>query len=344
MIKVLLVEDEPLVRRGIRSMIPFQQFGMELIGEASSGEEALEIMGKRPVDLVFTDISMPGMDGLELIQMMRERYPSIRSVVLTCHQDFGYLQNAMRLGAIDYIVKTQVDDDSVLELLRRIVVQCKPSEQTSPSVIKPINQGELSRSWQSLIWLVDQEKFEELTAGSSANLSANDWKLMLIRSFDEWLMKCPSLAAFRNEKETLCSKDSISGIKEWLDSFRQSAQRLMRNTMYSEEVIYSIVRAIDILNEHAGERLNQADICKMINMSISYFSKCFKELVGITFVEYAQDMNIRLAQQLLQTTNYPVYQIAEQSSFSDVKYFGKIFRQKTGSSPSEFRMKFRGNP
>jgi len=347
MIKVLLVEDEPLVRRGIRSMMPFQQFGMELAGEAASGEEALKVLEIMPIDLVFTDISMPGMDGLELIQILKKRYSHVRSVVLTCHQDFDFLQRALRLGAIDYIVKTQLDDDSVIDLLRRVsslIVSSTEREQAHLPIEIHADYEELTLRWEALIWLVDQGEFEQLAAISVTQLQPNVWESILTRAFNNWLIKCPSLEPLRSTGATLYEKESLHSLKEWVETFRKEAHMLLRNKMFSEEVISSIVRALDLLHAHTGEKLNQADICKAINMSISYFSKCFKEIVGISFVAYTQDMNIRMAQHLLQTTNYPIYQVAEQSGFHDEKYFGKIFRQKIGRPPSEFRLLFRGNP
>jgi len=346
-IKALLVEDEPLVRRGIRSMMPFGQFGMELVGEASSGEEALEALGRGEVDLLFTDISMPGMDGLEFIGIVREKYPHIRCVVLTCHQEFDFLQRALRLGAIDYIVKTQLDDDSVVELLQRVSAQFEQSSEKRDGQASgqeaSADQADLEQGWRSLGWLLDHTALEEMLAESVKSLQAAEWKQLLGRALDNWLIKCPVLETLRTKEAGLAAADTINALKEWVRQFRHEALSLLRNTMYSEEVIHAILRSVDLLNKHAGEKINQADICKEINMSISYFSKCFKEIVGISFVAYAQDMNIRLAQHLLQTTNHPIYQIAEQSGFQDEKYFGKIFRQKSGKSPSEYRMQYRGN-
>lgn len=346
MIKAFLVEDEPLVRRGIRSMMSFNQFGIELVGEASSGEEALAALEQVPIDLVFTDISMPGMDGLELIQRIRERYPHIRCVVLTCHQDFEFLQRALRMGAIDYMVETQLDDDSATDLLQRLVGQFEQTQDSRGISPVPaddfIDHSELERSWNTLGWLFDQSEFERILAESLHSLQAAKWKQLLLSSFENWLVICPSLEPIRSMEAELLPKESMTELKEWIASIRDEAKRRLRNTRYSEEVIQSIIRSVDLLNKQAGERFTQADICKAINMSISYFSKCFKEVIGLSFVTYVQEMNIRVAQYLLKTTNSPIYQVAEQSGFFDEKYFGKIFRLKTGHSPSEYRMQFRG--
>ncbi|MCJ8013634.1 response regulator [Paenibacillus sp. KQZ6P-2] len=120
MIKALIVDDEKLVRKGIISVFPWDQYQIEIMGEAGNGEIALKLLQENPAELIFVDLTMPVMGGLELMRKVRERFPDTWMVVLTCHQDFNYVQEAMRLGAIDYIVKTQLDQETIEEILARI--------------------------------------------------------------------------------------------------------------------------------------------------------------------------------------------------------------------------------
>jgi len=117
---VLIVDDEWLVRQGLKTLMPWEEFNMTVVGEASDGEEALIMASEQLIDLMFIDLTMPVMDGFELMREMRASFPSVKIVVLTCHQDFDYLQEAMRLGAIDYIVKTKLVKDKMTEALQRI--------------------------------------------------------------------------------------------------------------------------------------------------------------------------------------------------------------------------------
>jgi two-component system, response regulator YesN len=120
MIKAVVVDDEKLVRKGFISMINWAAFGMVIVGEAADGHSALELLKHTDADLLFTDITMPGMSGFELIRQVRQQFPHIRSVVLTCHHEFDYVQEALRLGAIDYIVKTLLELESADETIARI--------------------------------------------------------------------------------------------------------------------------------------------------------------------------------------------------------------------------------
>ncbi|TVY03089.1 response regulator transcription factor [Cohnella terricola] len=142
MIKVLVVDDDHLVRRGFISMMPWSQHGMEVVGEASNGLKALEFLQEHSVDLLIVDLLMPIMSGMELMREVRKLYPSLHIVVLTFHQEFEYIQESLRLGAVDYITKLELENeqmDSVLERISQRVLektrdQTKPADQTSQSI------------------------------------------------------------------------------------------------------------------------------------------------------------------------------------------------------------------
>ncbi|MFH5182459.1 response regulator [Paenibacillus sp. TAB 01] len=118
-IKMLIVDDEPIICRGIRETIPWDQIGVEVAGEAYDGLEALEAIGSGPVDLVLTDVHMDGMDGLALSKMLREQYPDTRIIILSGYDDFEYARQAIRIGVEDYLLKP-VDVDELMGMVKRI--------------------------------------------------------------------------------------------------------------------------------------------------------------------------------------------------------------------------------
>ncbi|WP_199616120.1 response regulator transcription factor [Paenibacillus alkalitolerans] len=120
MIKVLVVDDDKLVRKGLISAMPWADFDMQVVGEANNGEKALEFLASNEVDLMLTDLAMPVMSGIELMRAARRKYPKLFIVVLTLHQDFDYIQEALRLGAIDYIAKVQLEKERFEEVLGRV--------------------------------------------------------------------------------------------------------------------------------------------------------------------------------------------------------------------------------
>ena len=143
MIRVLIVDDEKIVRKGLASFMPWKEFGMVVVGEASNGENALQFMETNKVDLLLTDLSMPVMSGIELMREVRQRYPHIQIVVMTLHQEFEYVQEALRLGAIDYIAKTQLEKEQFEDVLGRIASLI---EQRDPLKATPTLQDEIDQA------------------------------------------------------------------------------------------------------------------------------------------------------------------------------------------------------
>ena len=105
MLRTFLVEDEVVVRETIKRMIPWEQYGYELVGEASDGEMALPLIRKNKPDLLITDIKMPFMDGLTLSKLVRKELPNIKIVILSGYDDFNYAKQAISIGVEDYLLK-----------------------------------------------------------------------------------------------------------------------------------------------------------------------------------------------------------------------------------------------
>ncbi len=120
MLNVLIVDDEPYIREGLRILVDWEAEGFSIIGEASDGLEALEMLEFVQADLLITDISMPGMGGLHLLRELRERgMEDVHVVVLSGYREFSYAQTAMKYNCLDYIIKP-INKDELLGILRKI--------------------------------------------------------------------------------------------------------------------------------------------------------------------------------------------------------------------------------
>ncbi|WP_337102167.1 response regulator [Paenibacillus sp. YIM B09110] len=118
--KVLIVDDEVLARVGIKSFVQWNEAGFEVVGEAENGEKALALIHKLQPDIVITDIHMPVMNGIELIKAAKAENLSVKFVVLSAYNDFEYVKEAMKLGASDYILKLEMESDTLTELLNHL--------------------------------------------------------------------------------------------------------------------------------------------------------------------------------------------------------------------------------
>lgn len=120
MYKLLIADDEPLIRRGIRSLVHLSDIGISGVFEAGDGEEAFEVAEAETPDIILMDINMPGTDGLTAAARIRERHPDAVIVILTGYSYFEYAQTAIRAGVDDYILKP-VSKDDIEAVLKKAV-------------------------------------------------------------------------------------------------------------------------------------------------------------------------------------------------------------------------------
>ena len=133
MYKVLIVDDELLIRQGMRNMIHWEELGMEIVRDVDSGEKAFAYLCEKSVDILITDIRMEGMDGLTLIQKAKEKYPHIHCIILSGYDDFEYTKKAIRLGIENYILKP-VDEYELLDTLCSIAQKLSQEEKGENSI------------------------------------------------------------------------------------------------------------------------------------------------------------------------------------------------------------------
>ena len=119
MLKIFLAEDEVVVRETIKRMIPWEELGFELVGEAADGEMALPLLIRQQPDLLITDIKMPFMDGLTLARLAKKEIPGLKVVILSGYDDFNYAKQAIGIGVEDYLLKS-ITKNALIERLSEI--------------------------------------------------------------------------------------------------------------------------------------------------------------------------------------------------------------------------------
>jgi two-component system, response regulator YesN len=116
--RVVIVDDEILIRQGIKHYLNWEQEGFEIVGEASNGQEALQIIEATCPHIVITDMVMPIMDGEELTRIVKERYPQIEIIILSSFGEFDYVRSTFQSGVVDYILKPKLEAKGLLKALR----------------------------------------------------------------------------------------------------------------------------------------------------------------------------------------------------------------------------------
>ncbi|WP_339315372.1 response regulator [Paenibacillus sp. FSL R10-2734] len=150
MLTLMIAEDETAIRNGLVHMTNWEQIGIQFIGAASNGTEALEMIQANPPDLLLTDIRMPGIDGLELVSKLRTISPESICVLLTGYNDFSYAQAAIRSGAFDFILKPSNPEEIIQTLLRAMNTYKK-----NTTLKNTVNT--LEERWRQHLYLLESE-------------------------------------------------------------------------------------------------------------------------------------------------------------------------------------------
>ena len=333
MIKVLVVDDDKLARKGIISLLDWQKHHMQVVGDVQNGKAALEFLKENEVDLVFVDIDMPEMDGIEFMERCSQEKPEILFVVLTFYEEFSYAQSAIRLGSLDYISKAALefsDSDAILERIER------KYEERNKSIIKTRVRDEkewqeLKEQWESLYWVFDTIFYRELlekTKGYRPDIRVLERQMVrCVGKIDEMLER---------HDTNIPWFQSIEELLEWIDQMRTEYRN--SDSLKGNEVV-SIMKAVKIVESDFTKHIHASEVASEIGISRSYFSVRFKKYVGVTFGDFIQNLRLQKSQKLLLETKLSVMEIAYQSGYEDVYYFNRVFREKMKCSPSEYRKK-----
>jgi two-component system response regulator YesN len=356
MIRVLIVDDDKLARKGLISIMPWLSHGMEVVGEAANGVKALEFLKEHPVDLMFVDLAMPVMSGIELLQETRSKYPNLRFVVLTFHEDFEYVQTALRLGAMDYISKVRMekyekeDFDLVFKNIQ-LSMESDPRQRMVKSMqpcveINSLPLGEnssfneeqwskIEKDWRELYWLFNDIEFERLCEQTfKVHLPITRIKRIFIHIISQ------VEGTIHITVESWPNADDEQSAIEWIKNFRESLYLRAKETISLSETSICVFKAVIYIHEQIATPIHAHIVSAKVSMSRSYFCQCFKKMVGITFNDYVRQERISQAKLLLCQSNQSIGNIAQEVGYTDVKYFSHIFKEQTNLLPSEFRNQF----
>jgi len=260
MVKILIVDDEYLVRHGLRETIPWAELGIQIVGEAENGKKGWEAALQYQPDIILTDIKMPVMDGIEMMRMIRDSGMKPSFIVLSGYGEFDYAKGALRYGAVEYILKPVENED-----LLTTIIQVR--EQISrEQIISRIGKEKLIDDLLVLLKAIRTKKTRlssQIVADALAYIHEHYAEDIAIEDLARHLMISPFylMRLFKGNMNTT--------LIDYLIEYRiEQAKSLLKERKYK---IYEV-----------GHKVGYSDS--------RYFGKLFKRATGLTPLEYMKNV------------------------------------------------------
>ncbi|QTH42529.1 response regulator [Cohnella sp. LGH] len=337
MLSVMLVDDEPLIRRGLKKLIDWQLHGFRIVGEADNGEEALELVAREETDIVVTDLKMPAMNGLELSEALKARFPTLKVIVLTGYDDFPYVQQSIRNGVADYLLKP-VNADALVRSLLQIRKQLEEERYRYPfdieaSLLDAVKAADAEAAAAAVHALFDE--LHKYKVPQEIVLRICDTvRLSLDRLLDQ---ESSSLKDILRKNNLEKDEGRLPNAREELRADLLHIVSCLCDHRQGYANKRTIQAVIDDIERNFQQDITLGDLAAKFYLNASYLSQLFKSETGETFSNYVIKLRIEKAKRLLGDPNMKIQDISELVGYGDPKYFGQLFKRMTGMLPSEYR-------
>lgn len=357
MIRALVVEDSPIIRQSLCKSIERYDGSIVVSGEAMNGVKALEWLEHHHADLCITDIKMPAMDGLELIDAINHRYPWMASIVVSSYDDFEYARQSIQLKALDYILKP-IDEqllhaslDNVSVILNRqrekdaahLLLQKLPFYHSLMD--RWVEHIKTSRVETMPTLIVDTlDRLEQWIDGRYELLHpiAKAWVRTVRDECQERLLQVElsggeehelGFHALPIEKVRFFSRlQAVQGLEEGANRLL-SAIRGLRDEQ-NARIIEEIKKMI---RESHGRDVPLQRLAEKVALNKTYMCTLFKQETDMTIGQYMIVERMNAARELLVNSSDRVYEVANAVGYEDVDYFTMVFKKHFGLTPVEYR-------
>lgn len=352
--KIMIVDDEKLLRNGFKNMTNWASKGIDIIGEAMNGEDALGKLKIISPDVVITDIKMPIMDGVTLTKKIKELYPHILVLVLSSYDDYDYVRDSMKNGASDYLLKASIDIDELCDTLKRITQSTQDAHLIS---YQTINHESISLNFnidklkiQQYLELHQYDILKEYVTtifkmSSPIPITYMQDILRELFFFMEYTLDTLGLIDkdLKNRKYiNIATVNSITTLQESINWFNSIVDEISNCSINHNKKHTEIINQINsYIEENYTSSISLSNIAEKFFINKNYLCDIFKSETNSTINDYITNLRIDKSKELIRDTSLTLTQIAYQIGYQNTSYFNRVFRKKTGISPSEYMKLYR---
>ncbi len=330
--RLMLVDDEPWALAGIEEIIDWTQEGFSVVARCECAAEAIAQAGRVCPDAVITDIRMPDMTGIELVQRLRKKLPDVQCVVVSAYSDFEVAREAIRLSAVHYLLKPLAASDvrEAAKMLRDKLGQIDRPKQ-------PLSQA----------MAIDPEHpvFPDAPGGTDCYLVLSETDFRLPARENGWCQPVliGGLMGFLTDYYPAdlpegCGLSMPGQPGEWL--LRTARASLVGGVVFVQDTGRGQLSVAEIqlyLIENMRNEITLKDLAAHFFVTETYLCDRFKKQTGESIMSFLRRIRMHRAQNLLMASRLSLREVAYQCGYSDYSYFGRQFKAEVGITPDLFR-------
>ncbi|MBO4395671.1 MAG: response regulator [Eubacterium sp.] len=343
-IKVYLVEDEFVIREGIKKNINWGENGLEFCGDAPDGELALkEIREKRP-EIVITDIRMPFMDGLELSKRIKDELPSTEIIVLSGYGEFEYAKECIRIGVSEYLLKP-ISREDLLAKVNVIADKIRARHVSHDIGSGDVGQIDRDKIREFMCFAAPEEAsafVDKMVEESGEGMRSQMFRQYVMMDVYFTVIKYMEELGIKKEQQDELAVDAsvtadydetINCLKELLKHAIE-LRGMVRHSKHSD----AVERVLRYVEEHyKDEDLSLNQVADHVGFSANHLSTVFHQEYGKSFVKYLTDFRMSKAKKLLRETGMRSSDVCYEVGYKDPHYFSSIFKKTQGMTPTQYR-------
>lgn len=340
MFTIVIVEDEPIEREALKVIInKWVEHSVNLL-EATSGSEAIQIINNTPIDLMLLDINIPHPNGVEVLRHLRSINTQTKVIVTTAVDDFDIARNMIGLKIDEYLLKPirpLVLINHIKSFLNINPEKYQQDKLIIDQLIDALDNNlyakwmQISRSYVDCVYSQQtyspQERIDELLYIIKQVIDRRGWSLEILKKQIE------QLKSINFSQQNYCKVLSI--VLAISNTLFDEIQRQLGQTHEPMQ------KAINYIERYIGKNLSLEEVAEKAHVTPSYLSRLFKKNSGINFISYLKSRRIEIAKSLLDYSDMSITSIAMELSYSDPNYFGRIFKEDTGLTPSEYKIRLK---
>lgn len=357
--RLLIADDEPIIRRGLKNSIPWKELGYEVTGIFSSGTDLIHFLEDNAADVVLTDIAMENGTGLQIASWVDNNRPLIRVVLITGYNDYNAAKEAISYQCVESLVDKPVAMGELKSLFARIRASFDERQQqlthSSQMWMESLHLLLNNRIQKPKLWSLLGMRCVVLQCMQSFQEAPNLFSEQLQYAFCG--MRYPSAEgavclypcdAAHVDYFTQAANEFISFHPDFSEAeilaFETDSELLNYLTEQDgtseNNVLPEFQQALDAyIASHLAEKITLNDAARYMHYSPNYFSKKFKEIVGIGFTAYLMEFRMRNAEEKLLHSEASIAEIASSVGMDDIHYFSRVFKINHDISPAAYRRK-----